>query len=54
MKLHDRFETRSYEQRSKEIRKERQAEMKQVERLSAKLAKRAASAKATELTDRAA
>ncbi len=54
MRLHDRFEPQRYEQKSQEIRKERQIETKQAERLSAILAKKANSAKATGLTERAA
>ena len=54
MRLHYRLGPQRYEQTSHEIRKERQAEMKQAERLSAILAKKAISAKAAGLTDRAA
>ncbi len=43
-----------HEQRSQEIRKERQYEMKQTERLSAILAKKAGSTKTEETSDRAA
>jgi hypothetical protein len=49
MRLHDRFESRQYEQRLLEIRLERTAETKQAERLSAILAKNAGFAKATGL-----
>jgi hypothetical protein len=54
MKLRDRRESKHYEQRLQEIRKERNAETKQVERLSALLVKKASSAKAKGLTDRVA
>ncbi len=54
MKLRDRLEPQSYEQRLKETRWERKAETEQVERLSAVLAKKASSAKAKGLPERAA
>jgi hypothetical protein len=43
-----------HEQRSQEIRKERQSEVKRSERLSAMLAKKVGSAKNTGLADKAA
>jgi hypothetical protein len=54
MRLHVSFEPERHEQRSQEIRKERNAETKQAERLSAILAKKARSAKPRSLTDSAA
>jgi hypothetical protein len=45
MRLNERSEPQNYEQRLQEIRKERKAETKQVERLSAILAKKSDSAK---------
>ena len=54
MKLRGRLEPQNYEQRLQEIRKERKAEKKQVERLSAILVKKASSAKIKGSTDRAA
>jgi hypothetical protein len=52
MRLNERLEPQRYEQRLQEIRKERKAEMGQVERLSALLAKKVSSAKATGLRER--
>jgi hypothetical protein len=49
MRLNERLEPQRYEQRLQEIRKERKAEMRKVERLSALLAKKVSSAKATGL-----
>jgi len=49
MRLRDRLEPQRYERRLQEIRWERRTEMKQVERLSAVLAKKTASATATGL-----
>jgi hypothetical protein len=43
-----------HEQRSQEIRKERQSEVKRAERLSAMLAKKVSSAKSAGLADKAA
>jgi hypothetical protein len=54
MRLHDRFEPQGYGQRSQEIRRERKAETKQAERLSAILAKKASSPKAERSSDSAA
>jgi hypothetical protein len=54
MKLRDRLEPQRYEQRLQETRWERKAETKQVERLSEILAKKASSAKAKGIPDRAA
>jgi hypothetical protein len=54
MKLRDRLEPQRYEQRLQETRWERKAETKQVERLSAILVKKASSAKAKGIPDRAA
>ena len=54
MKLRDRLEPQGYKQRLKETSWERKAETKQVERLSAVLAKKASSAKAKGLLERAA
>lgn len=54
MRLLDRFEPRSYEQRLQDSRRERDAENKQVERLSAILVKKTSSAKAKGFPDRAA
>ena len=54
MRLNERLEPQRYEQRLQEIRKERKAETKQVERLSAILAKKSSSAKAAGLPERAA
>jgi hypothetical protein len=54
MKLHDRLEPQNYEQRLQHLRLERAAEMKQVERLSAILVKKASSAKITGLAGRVA
>jgi hypothetical protein len=46
MRLRDRVESQRYEQGLQEIRRERKAETKQLERLTAILAKRASPAKA--------
>jgi hypothetical protein len=54
MRPRKRLEPQQYEQKSQEIREERKAEKKQVERLSAILAKKASSAKAKGLPVRAA
>lgn len=54
MKLRDRLERQHYEQRLQESRKERRAETKQVERLSAILVKKASSATAQRLPGRVA
>jgi hypothetical protein len=54
MKLRDRLEPQNYEQRLQETRKEREAETKQVERLSAILVNKASFAKAKGLPDRVA
>jgi hypothetical protein len=51
MRLHDRLESQCYEQKLQETRTERTAETKQVERLSAILAKKASSTKAKGLPD---
>ena len=50
MKLRDRAERQHYEQTLQEVRKERETETKQVERLSAILVKKASSAKSKGLT----
>ncbi len=54
MRLRDRLDPRSYEERLQDSRRERDAETKRAERLSAVLAKKASSAKAKEFPDRAA
>ncbi len=54
MKLRGRFESQHYEKTLQEIRKERSAETKQAERLSAILAKKASSGKAEKPPERAA
>ncbi|MGA2923588.1 MAG: hypothetical protein ABSE28_20990 [Candidatus Sulfotelmatobacter sp.] len=54
MRLNERLEPQRYEQRLQEIRKERKAETKQVERLSAILAKKSTSAKVAGLPERVA
>jgi hypothetical protein len=54
MKLRDRLEPQRYEQRLQETRRERKAETKQVERLSAILVKKGSSAKAKGIPDKAA
>jgi hypothetical protein len=54
MKLRGRLEPQNYEQRLQEIRKERKAEKKQVERLSAILVKKAKSATAERIPHRVA
>jgi hypothetical protein len=54
MKLRGRLETQNYEQRLQYVRWEREAERKQVERLSAVLVKKADSANNKGLTDRVA
>ena len=54
MKLRDRLEPQNYEQRLQLIRWEREAEKKQVERLSAVLAKKANSITAKKLPGRVA
>jgi len=54
MKLSDRLEPQNYERRPQEIRKERKAETKQVERLSAILVKKASLATAKKLPGRVA
>ncbi|MFZ0588249.1 MAG: hypothetical protein WAM48_17970 [Candidatus Sulfotelmatobacter sp.] len=54
MKVRDRSESRHYEQRLQEIRKERNAETRQAERLSAMLAKKGCSGKAEKPPERAA
>ncbi len=54
MRLRDRLERQHYEQKLQETRWERKAEIKQVERLSAILVKKAGSAKIKGLTDRVA
>ena len=54
MRLNERLEPQRYEQRLQEIRWERKAETKQVERLSAILVKKASSAKDKGIPDRAA
>ena len=54
MKLRDRLELQRYERKLQEIRWERKAETKQVERLSALLVKKANSAKDKRLPGRVA
>jgi hypothetical protein len=54
MRLHERPEPQQYERKSQQIRDERKAETKQVERLSAILAKRASSARGKGFPDKAA
>jgi len=54
MRHQDRLEPRSYEERLQENRRERDAETKRAERLSAILVKKASSAKDKAFPDRAA
>ena len=54
MKFHNRLENRQYEERVKEIRMERIAEAKQIERLFATLVKKTDIFKPKELTERVA
>ncbi len=54
IKLRGRLELQHYEQRLQEIRKERRAETKQVERLSSILVKKASSAEVKKLPRRVA
>ena len=54
MRHQDRVEPHSYEERLQESRRERDAETKRAERLSAILVKKASSAKAKEFPDRVA
>jgi hypothetical protein len=54
MRLHDRLEPHNYEQRLQQLRRERTAETKQVERLFAILVKKASSATAKRLPGRVA
>ncbi len=54
MRLNERLEPQNCEQRLQELRKERKAEKKQVERLSAVLAKKSDSAKVAGLPERVA
>jgi len=54
MKLRDKWDPQRYEQSLQEVRWERRAETKRVERLSAILARKVGSAKSTEADVRAA